>query len=171
MAFCPNCGAQAEGRFCAACGTTLGGAAPGAQGGPPPSFQQQPYQQGSQQQGPQANAQAGLPENAASALCYLLGLITGVLFLAIAPYSQNPRVKFHAFQSIFLNVAWIAFWIVSMFLAYLLPTLLVVLFGLLQLVISLGIILLWLFMMWKTYNGERVELPIVGPLAAQQAGR
>ncbi|MBL8218020.1 MAG: hypothetical protein JNL62_02260 [Bryobacterales bacterium] len=112
-----------------------------------------------------------MPENAASALCYLFGLITGILFLALAPYSQNPRVKFHAFQSIFLNLAWMAFWIASMFLAYLLPALLMVLFGLLQLVIGLGVFLLWLFMMWKTYNGERVELPIVGPLAAQQAGR
>lgn len=168
MAFCPNCGQQAEGRFCAACGATIGGAAPGAQGGPPPSFQQQSYQQ---QQGPQANAQAGLPENAAGALCYLLGLITGILFLALGPYNQNPRIKFHAFQSIFLNVAWMAFWVASVFLLYLLPGPLAFLYGLLQLVISLGIFLLWLFMMWKTYNGERVELPVVGPLAAAQAGR
>lgn len=169
MPFCPNCGAQAEGRFCAACGATIGGPPPGMQQ-PPPAYQSNPGGQGGQA-GPQANAQVGLQENMASALCYLLGLVTGVLFLALSPYNQNPRIKFHAFQAIFFHVAAIAFWMGSMFLMYLLPGPLAFLYGLLQLVIGLGSFLLWLFLMYKAYNGERFELPVVGPLAAQQAGR
>ncbi|MBS1825902.1 MAG: hypothetical protein JST93_11320 [Acidobacteria bacterium] len=112
-----------------------------------------------------------MPENAASALCYLLGLITGILFLAIAPYNQNPRIKFHAYQAIFFHLATIVFWVGSIFLLYLLPGPLAFLYGLLQLVVGLGSFLLWLFLMWKAYNNERMELPIVGPMAAAQAGR
>jgi hypothetical protein len=36
-------------------------------------------------------ANAGLTENAAGALCYLGGLVTGIIFLVIAPYNQNLR--------------------------------------------------------------------------------
>jgi len=50
--------------------------------------------------------------NMASALCYLFGWLTGVLFLVLEPYNKNRTVRFHAFQSIFLNVGIIAVWIV-----------------------------------------------------------
>ena len=43
----------------------------------------------------------GMTDNVASALCYALGFITGILFLVLAPYNQNRMVRFHAFQSIF----------------------------------------------------------------------
>ncbi len=43
----------------------------------------------------------GLTENVASALCYALGWITGIVFLVLAPYNQNRTVRFHAWQSIF----------------------------------------------------------------------
>ena len=29
----------------------------------------------------------------------------------------------------------------------------------------------WLFLMWKAYQGENFILPVVGPIAQQQAGR
>lgn len=163
MPFCPNCGQQAEGRFCAACGTTIGGSPEG--GGS--ASQQQSGAQG----GAPGNAQAGLQENAASALCYALGLITGILFLVLSPYNQNPRIKFHAFQSIFFHVAVIVFWMGSVIVLYILPGPLAFLYGLLQLVIMVGSFGLWLFLMWKAYNNERFELPLVGGLAAAQAGR
>jgi uncharacterized membrane protein len=41
---------------------------------------------------------------------------------------------------------------------------------LLRLVIGLGGFVLWLFLMFKAYNGERYQLPIVGPMAEKQAG-
>jgi uncharacterized membrane protein len=40
---------------------------------------------------------------------------------------------------------------------------------LLSTLVSLGSLLLWLFLMWKTYQNEKVVLPVVGPLAEQQA--
>jgi uncharacterized membrane protein len=36
--------------------------------------------------------------------------------------------------------------------------------------VELGFFLLWLFLMYKAYKNERVLLPIIGPLAAKQAG-
>src|SRR5437868_8946459 len=96
MAFCPNCGAAVDGRFCAKCGTAIpAGAESTAFSTPPPSS-------------PQAAA-AGMTNNVAGALCYALGFITGILFLVLAPYNQNRSVRFHAFQRIFLNVALILF--------------------------------------------------------------
>lgn len=169
MAFCPSCGKQAEGRFCASCGATIGAAATPPEGNfappPPPTggIPNPPYT-------PNASTDASaLPENAASALCYLLGAITGVLFLVLEPYSRNPRIKFHAMQAILFTVASFAFYIAEMFLFWILPGPLMILLGLLQLVVALAFFGLWLFMMWKTYQGEKIVLPIIGPIAESQA--
>jgi uncharacterized membrane protein len=118
-------------------------------------------------------AASGMTDNVAGALCYLAGLITGVLFLALAPYNQCKFVRFHAFQSIFFNVAWIALWIaqiiISMIAAAVLPFGMHLLFGLLGLVISLGGFLVWLLLMYKAYSNEKFMLPIIGALAEKQA--
>jgi uncharacterized membrane protein len=118
-------------------------------------------------------ASCGMTDNVAGALCYLAGLITGVLFLALAPYNQSKFVRFHAFQSIFFNVAWIALWIVQMILTMVLSAILPfgmhLLFGLLGLVIWLGGFLVWLFLMYKAYSNEKFMLPIIGDLAEKQA--
>jgi uncharacterized membrane protein len=36
--------------------------------------------------------------------------------------------------------------------------------------IWLGVFIYWLFLMFKAYNGERYLIPIIGELAARQAG-
>ncbi|MFB3827480.1 MAG: DUF4870 domain-containing protein [Bryobacteraceae bacterium] len=110
--------------------------------------------------------------NAASALAYVLGLITGILFLVIAPYNKDRTVRFHAFQSIFLNVAWIVVWIVLSVISGILMTItwaLVALFSLIHLLVGLGFLVLWIFMIVKAYQGQKVVLPIIGPLAEKQA--
>jgi len=168
MPFCANCGSPVEGRFCAKCGTPLeaGGAAPPPP--PPPPPQQQQYQQ--YQQPPAASA--GMGTNVASALCYLVGLITGIVFLVLAPYNQDKTVRFHAFQSIFFNVAAIAVGIGFMIFSVIVHTIsfwLGSLVSLVHLVVNLGFFVLWLYLMWKAYNNERVVLPIIGPLAEKQA--
>ncbi len=121
---------------------------------------------------PQAGAQpasGGLTENVASALCYLVGFITGIVFLVLAPYNQNKTVRFHAFQSIFFNVAWFAFWILIMILHIILPFALSLILSLISLVVWLGGFVLWLVLMWKAYNNQRFKLPVVGDLAEKQA--
>jgi len=160
MPFCRNCGSPVDGQFCPQCGTPIAGAA-----GPAPETQPPTPP-------PAPAASAGLSENAASALCYLLGFITGIIFLAIAPYNQNRTVRFHAFQSIFLSVALIAIsiglGILSMVL-FAISFWLGTLFGLLQMLFGLAVFILWLYLMWKSYQGQKVMLPVVGELAQKQA--
>jgi len=112
---------------------------------------------------------AGLTDNAASALCYVLGLVTGILFLVMAPYSQNRAIRFHAFQSIFLNVAWIAVWF-ALSIVFGILHFAGLFFGLfLSPLLGLAAFVLWLYMIIVTYQGKTVVLPIIGPLAQQQA--
>ncbi|HEU0141096.1 MAG: hypothetical protein KJZ78_13990 [Bryobacteraceae bacterium] len=108
----------------------------------------------------------------AAALCYLLGFITGIIFLVIEPYNRNKTVRFHAFQSIFVSIGVfvisVAIGILAM-MFYAISFWLGSLVGMLQLVLGLGFFILWLYMMWKAYQNERVVLPVVGPLAEKQA--
>jgi uncharacterized membrane protein len=105
----------------------------------------------------------------------VLGFITGIIFLVMAPYNQNRTVRFHAFQSIFMSVGLIAIRIV---MGMIFGTLLFssggfgtmwMLWGLLWTLYGLGGFVLWLFMLIQTYQGKTVVLPIVGPLAQKQA--
>jgi uncharacterized membrane protein len=108
----------------------------------------------------------------AAALCYVLGLLTGVLFLVLAPYNQNRLIRFHAFQSIFVNLAYVAALIVlGVFTGILrmVPFFGVMLSFMLYPILGLGFFVLWLVLMYKAYNGERWVLPVVGPLAEKQA--
>jgi uncharacterized membrane protein len=156
MAFCPNCGASVDGRFCAKCGTPMPETAQSTPGSTPPPYTPQP-------------AASGMTDNVASALCYALGFITGILFLVLAPYNQNRNVRFHAFQSIFLNIGVFVF---SFALSILLGIFhfLGAIFGLFLVpLIWLGFFILWLYLMFSAYQNKKVVLPIIGPLAQQQA--
>ncbi|HPT25895.1 MAG TPA: DUF4870 domain-containing protein [Bryobacteraceae bacterium] len=159
MAFCPNCGAQVEGNFCGNCGATMGaGPAPGA--GPQ-------YQQQQQYQQPQA---AGMTNNMAAALCYLAGFITGIIFLVIQPYNTDPKIKYHAWQSIGFNVAMIAIMVLFSILTALTGGILALVLAPLSLVIWLGAMVLWIILMVKAYQGEGLNLPVIGDFAKKQAG-
>lgn len=171
MAFCPSCGTQADGRFCPKCGSAMPadagmGAAPGATPGAATA--------GAYAAPPPAQAQAsGMTDNMAGALAYLVGWITGVLFLVIDPYNKNRTVRFHAFQSIFFNVACIGIWIVAMIGAFVLAFIPVIGHIILLLMYPcLGLIffITWLMLMYKAYNNEKLVLPIIGALAEKQAG-
>jgi len=168
MAFCANCGADAPGNFCPKCGAPIT-AAPGA--GPTPGY-------AAPAPAPVV-ASSGMAENVAGALCYIVGFITGILFLVLEPYSKNPRVRFHAFQSIFFHLAWIVFWIVMTIIQIALAAILpwglhaiISLFGILVgLVVWLGGLALWIFLMFRAYNNNPLVLPIIGPLAQAQANK
>jgi len=161
MPFCSKCGAEVTGGFCGKCGTPVAAGQPA--GGP---------QYGSAP--PPAAPAVGLQENLAGALCYALGLITGIIFLVVAPYNQNPKIRFHAFQSIFFNVAWIILhygfaFVLGAMGYHFLGALLGLLTSLVWLVIGLGGFLLWLVLMYKAYNNSPLVLPIIGPIAQKQA--
>lgn len=174
MAFCPNCGAQVEGRFCAKCGASVpAGPAPGGPtpGGPDPGYT--PPQGGYTPPPPAAPMQsAGMADNVAAALCYLLGILTGILFLVLEPYNRNRLIRFHAFQSIFFGVSVFVIYFVSLILTFTIGAIPVIgwIFDLiLHLCIGLGIFIVYLMLLYKAYNNEKWVLPIIGPMAEKQA--
>jgi len=96
----------------------------------------------------------GLPKNTASALSYVLGPITGVVFLVL---EKDPSVRFHAMQSIVtLGGLMVLSWIVPLLGFIFIP-----ISGLLALLIFV----LWLVLIYKAWQGEDWEVPVVGEFA------
>ena len=162
MAFCTKCGAQlGEGMsFCAACGSATGSAAGG------------PAAPASGGVAAPATGSTAMASNVAGLLTYILGFITGIIFLVIEPYKNDRFVRFHAFQSIFFNVGLVVFWIAYTILASILGFVslgfLAVAMGLFGLLITLAILAYWIFLMYKAYNNELYKIPFIGDLAAKQ---
>ncbi len=102
----------------------------------------------------------GLSENVAGLLCYVLGWISGVIFILIE--QENKFVRFHAIQSIMvfgvLTVAGIILgWI---------P----VIGGFLSWVISVLGFILWIVLMVKAYQGTKYKLPWAGDFTEKRSG-
>lgn len=175
---CPSCTASVpdSARFCNKCGSKLVPTQPAQAGAPPQSYQvPPPYQSTPPPNYPQPqysapSSSSGLQPNVAGLLCYIVGLITGILFLVLEPYNKDRFVRFHAFQSIFLHVAWIALWIVVSIVSSILPWGLGFITSLLSLALFLGGLALWIFTMVKAYNNEKFKIPVIGDIAEKQAG-
>ena len=102
----------------------------------------------------------GLAENVAGLLCYVLGWVSGLVFVLIE--QESKFVRFHAIQSIYvfgvLTIAiiilgWIPF--IGGVLAWLIRV--------------LGFIL-WIVLMIKAYQGTRYKLPWAGDFAEKRVG-
>ena len=151
MAYCPNCGSAVEGNFCAKCGTAVGA------GSTAPSSSSIPTEIP-----PSAPAASGLTDNVAGALCYTM--IMAIVFLLMEPYNRNKLIRFHAFQALFLCGGIIVINIVFSALISIMWSMYFI-FSLLH----LAYIAIVLFMMFKTFSGEKIVLPVIGPLAEKQA--
>jgi uncharacterized membrane protein len=97
----------------------------------------------------------GLQENVASLLCYVLGWVSGIVFLILEP--NNKTIKFHAIQSIIvfavLSVVYaIFFWI---------PVIGWILWVL--------IFITWVILMIKALQGGKWKFPVAGDLAEKLA--
>ncbi len=108
----------------------------------------------------------GLEENIAGLLCYVLGWITGIVFLVLE--KDNKFVRFHAMQSIvtFLPLSIIAAVISMMGGAFFWGFGgLWMIFSAISWLIWVIALILWLILMFKAYQGEMYKLPIVGDFA------
>jgi uncharacterized membrane protein len=157
MAVCSKCGSTISNgsSFCGACGSPVSS----ANTVPPPGS---------------GAAAAGLTSNVAGALSYLLGLVTGIIFLALEPYKRDPFVRFHAFQSILYNVVVIVFWILwsnVVIMGVITLGFLVTIFSLIGSLVYMGFFLYWLFLMYKAYNKETYKIPVLGDWASKQAAK
>jgi uncharacterized membrane protein len=144
--FCASCGSLvAEGALaCASCGATVGQS---VAGGAAPAI-----------------ATTGLTENLAGAFAYVT-FLPAVGFLLLPPFNNNQFVRFHAYQCIFLTVAWLVVSFAS--------TLLSPVFGwagvfILPLV-WLAAIGLWIVLIFKAFQGRTFKLPVIGDWAERRA--
>lgn len=147
MPYCTHCGAQVDARasFCHNCGT-----------GQP------------RRSAPAEDFLGGMSDRTACILCYVpvLGIIPAIIILASQRYRTNVRVRFNAFQSLYLFVAWL---IVSSAA----PTLLFVNFPgweaehALIALLKVAMFVCWIYLLVKAAHQEQVKLPIIGDLAAR----
>jgi uncharacterized membrane protein len=110
----------------------------------------------------------GLSDRTASILCYIpvFGVIVAIIFLASQKYRTNPRVRFDAFQALYLFVAWLI-------ISSALPTLLfsgfpgwgaeAAVLGL----IKFAVFVCWIYLLVKAAQEQQVRLPVIGDLAAR----
>lgn len=149
MKYCSKCGASIEDeslKFCPQCGNNL------------QATVEKPVQT------------TGMTDNIASFLCYIAGFITGIIFLVLEPYNRKPIIRFHAFQSIFYNIAVVVLGIVLFILGFIFTIAgLWFIFFPIDMIIWLGIIVLWILLMIWAYQGKKISLPIIGGLAEKQA--
>jgi uncharacterized membrane protein len=101
------------------------------------------------------------PSQAIAALTYLLGFVTGIIFLYLEPYNQDEFVRFHARQSIGFSVLVFAVNIILGVFIAILPHPLAALLSFLQGLVDLGFAIFWLFLMYKAYTGERYRVPVL----------
>lgn len=158
MPHCSKCGTvvDAGAAFCQNCGASQGTTVAAAPGVAMPT-------------------QTGLSENVAGLLCYVLGWVTGLIFLLI---DKRPFVRFHAAQSL---VIFGALNIISIILtmgfvggsvfggAFSWST-----FGFwvsIRNIVDLIAFIAWIVGMIKAYQHERFRFPIVADFADQIAGK
>jgi uncharacterized membrane protein len=101
----------------------------------------------------------GIKPHVAALLTYLLGFVTGLIFILIE--KNNKFVRFHAMQSIItFGVIFVLQWVFS-----LVPLVGLLIDGLL----SVACIVLWVVLMVKAYQGEMYKLPVVGDIAEKNS--
>lgn len=100
-------------------------------------------------------------QNLLGAIAYLGGFVTGVILLVVE--KKNDYVRFHAMQSTIFSLGLFIIMMALQFVPY---------FGALaSWAIQLGAFIVWIVLLWKSFNGERYKLPYVGELAEKQLAK
>jgi uncharacterized membrane protein len=145
--FCSKCGAEnPEGaKFCSKCGAELGAPAKPSEGVAKP----------------ETESSTGLSANVAGLLCYVLGWVTGIIFVVWE--QKSTFVKFHAWQSIMtFGVLTVASLILSWIpiIGWILGTLI----GILSFI-------LWIILIIQAGTGKMWKVPWAGDWAEKQANK
>ena len=116
----------------------------------------------------------GLDENIAALLSYVFGWVSGLIFFLIEKDSR--LVRFHAMQSILLNVciAILGFviWIITFVLIIIgaaagdvLGMIFSLLATLIWVVFSIALLIAWIMCLIKAFQSQYFKLPVIGNLA------
>lgn len=161
--FCSKCGAKnaERAKFCSKCGAKLGAPAKTSEAAAEP----------------EAESSTGLSDNVAGLLCYVLGWVTGIIFLVWE--KKSTFVKFHAWQSIItFGVLFVAWLILSRMLIDIgLSNLFFPNWGLIRAGTALGWIIgmlmlaLWIVLIITAYQGKMWKVPLAGNWAEKQISK
>ncbi|HJR54645.1 MAG TPA: DUF4870 domain-containing protein [Gemmatimonadota bacterium] len=117
-----------------------------------------------------SQSSTGLDPKLAGLLCYILGIITGLIFFLIE--KSNGVVRFHAAQSILFSGSMIVLWIILTILQFVILSISLSLgsiFSLLTMLLGLAVFVLWVVLLIKGYSGEKWKLPVIGDMAERMA--
>lgn len=150
MPFCTQCGSEVQptDTFCAACGAAQGNASSPPDPTPKSASSRDLFE--------------GLDERRAAILCYvpLVGWIASIVVLAAERFRNSRETRFHAFQGLYLFVAWLFVdWVFSPFTHWAEPM------KAISSIMKVGVFGAWIFMLVKTSQGETFRLPLLGELA------
>lgn len=152
MPYCTNCGnlVSTSDKFCAKCGMAQNFTAGTGSVPPPPP--------------PSGDVLGNMSPRTASLLCYVpwMGWIASVVILASPRFQKDRGVRFHAFQGLYLFVAWL---LVEMVLDPILQYPDAAPLRIASKMLHLVILGAWIYMMVKTSHNETYSLPVIGELA------
>ena len=114
------------------------------------------------------SATGGLEDNVAGMLAYIT-IIPAIIFLVVEPFNKRRFVRFHSFQSIFFNLAWIILWVAFGIVGQI-PVLGWAMLLIVWPLIGLGGLVIWVILLLKAYQGRMFHLPVIGAMAEKQAG-
>lgn len=153
MPYCTQCGTRVEETdlYCPFCGTKQDDKGSGKGASTPPGAKP-----------PNKDFLVGMSPRTASILCYIpwVGWIAAIVVLASERFRENRDVRFHAFQGLYLFVAWLFVdWVFEPFTSYAAAT------QFLGKALKLTVLGTWILMLVKTSQDQRFRLPILGDLA------
>jgi uncharacterized membrane protein len=158
MPYCVQCGQTvgSSDHFCAKCGAQQSGGAPSgttwAASGP----------------GRVHDFWTNISQRNAALLCYIpwVGWIAAIAVLASDRFRTEKRLRFHAFQGLYLFAAWLMVeWVIAPMLAFPASTVGFPFYRSISQILHLVIVGAWIFMLMKVSHDVDYRLPILGELA------
>jgi len=145
--FCSKCGTEnpGEAKFCSKCGAGLGVAATPTEGAAKL----------------EAESSTGLSANVAGLLCYVLGWVTGIVFLVLE--KKSVFVKFHAWQSI---MTFGVLFVISLILSWI-P----IIGWIMGTLIGILSFILWIILIVQAGTGKMWKVPLAGDWAEKQISK
>jgi len=158
MPYCIQCGQTvgSSDKFCAKCGTEQSGG--GSSG----------TTWASSAPGRVHDFWTNISHRNAALLCYIpwVGWIAAIAVLASDRFRSEKRMRFHAFQGLYLFAAWLMVeWVIAPMLAYPASAVGFPFYRTISQILHLLIVGAWVFMLMKVSHDEDYRLPILGELA------